>query len=224
MTFIYTWSKLLGIPVTGNYNPEHGMEVEGKSDAQLVHQTLKGDENAFTALHDRYSAHVFAYAYTRTGDPDDAQTVVHDTFLKAHQNLKNLKNNGKFAGWMFRIALQLCASVHRERRKQIECVSLSQVARETEPLEVAAQVEHRNIEQNLTSCDLHEKALKALGQIPHSMQSVLILRAKGMRCRDIAQALGITENAVKKRLSRARKKVKDLMRELEAGNPAKTQS
>ena len=55
------------------------MGVDERSDADLVRWTLEGDENAFEALHDRYSAHVLAYAYKRMGNPDDAQTVVQDT-------------------------------------------------------------------------------------------------------------------------------------------------
>ena len=189
------------------------MGVDERSDAELVRRTLDGDENAFEVLHNRNSAHVFAYAYARTSDPDDAQTVVQDAFLKAYQNLVDLKDHGKFAGWMFRIAFQLCAGIHRERRKQIECISLAQVSREVQPLEIAALIEHRKIKKRIENLELEEKALKAIAQLSGPIQSVMRLRLNGMRCKEIAQALGITESAVKKRLSRARKKVKVLMRE-----------
>ena len=141
------------------------MGVDERSDAELVHQTLEGDENAFQVLHGRYSAHVFAYAYNRTGDPDDAQTVVQDTFLKAYQNLEGLKDNGKVANWMFRIAFQLCAGMHRERRKQIEYISLSEVSRDAEPLEVAkvtALIEHQKTETRAEHLDLEERVLQVI--------------------------------------------------------------
>ena len=103
--------------------------------------------------------------------------------------------------------------MHRKRRKQIECISLSEVSREAEPLEVAALIEHRKTEKRVENLELEEKALKAITQLSGPIQSVMRLRLNGMRCKEISQALGITESAVKKRLSRARKKVKVLMRE-----------
>ena len=190
----------------------------------MVCQTLEGDDYAFTALHDRYRAYVYAYAYNRVGDPDGAQTVVQDTFLKAYQNIEDLNDNAKFAGWIFRIASQLCTRTCRARRKQIVCISMSQISGEAEPLEIAALNEHRKIEKRIENLDLEEKALKAIAQLPGRMRSVMRLRMNGMRCKEIAQALGITEAAVKKRLSRARKKVKVLMREPGTFNPPQTQS
>ena len=106
------------------------MGVDERSDAELVRRTLEGDENAFEVLHERYSTHVYAYAFKRMGNPDDAQTVVQGTFLKVFENLENLKDSGEFASWMFRIAFQLCAGMQPERRKQIECISLSLGSRE----------------------------------------------------------------------------------------------
>ena len=197
------------------------MGVDGISDAQLVHRTLEGDEIAFTVLHDRYRTHVLAYAYKRMGDPDDAQTVVQDTFLKVSQNLERLKSSDKFASWMFSIASQLDAGMQRERQKQIEFISLSQVAREVEPLEVAAVIEHRKVEQRVENRNLEERVLEAIARLSDPDRLALLMRRSGMLCKEIAQALGITENAVKKRLSRARKKLKGLLHEPEAGNPRK---
>lgn len=197
------------------------MGVDERSDAELVSRTLKGDENAFEVLYERYKAHVYAYAYNRIGNPDEALTVVQDTFLKAYENLVDLNDNAKFAGWIFRIASQLCIGTCRARRKQIVCMSMSQISGEAEPLEIAALNEHRKIEKRIENLDLEEKALKAIAQLPGRMQSVMRLRMNGMRCKDIAQSLSITESAVKKRLSRARKKVKVLMREPETFNSHK---
>ena len=194
------------------------MGVDERSDAELVRRTLEGDENAFEALYERYRAHVYAYAYNRIGNPDDALTVVQDTFLKAYRNLRDLNDNAKFAGWIFRIASQLCIGTCRARRKQIVCISMSQISGEAEPLEIAALNEHRKIEKRIENLDLEEKALKAIAQLPGRMRSVMHLRMNGMRCKEIAQSLGITESAVKKRLSRARKKVKVLVREPETVN------
>lgn len=189
------------------------MGVDGISDAQLVQWILEGDENAFTTLHDRYSARLLAYAYKRMSNRDDAQTVVQDTFLKVSQNLETLKDSDKFASWMFSIASQLCAGMYREYEKRIECISLFQGSCEAEPLGVAARIEHRRIEQRAENRDLEERVLEAIAQLSEPDRLVLLLRRRGMRCKEIAQALGVTEGAVKKRLSRARKKVKGLLHE-----------
>ena len=155
------------------------------------------------------------------GDREDAQTLVQDTFLRASENLERLKSSDKFASWMFSIASQLDAGMQRERQKQIEFISLSQVAREVEPLEVAAVIEHRKVEQRVENRNLEERVLEAIEQLSARDRLALLLRVEGMLCKEIAQALGITENAVKKRLSRARNKVKMLICEPEVANPNK---
>jgi RNA polymerase sigma-70 factor (ECF subfamily) len=186
---------------------------EKLSDAELVLQILEGDDNAFSLLHSRYETCLLSYAFKRMGNQEDAQDIVQETFIEVAQHLQKLREPQKFANWMFGIASRLIAGRYRERQKQVDCISLSRCANETEASDVAAVLAHRHDEQQQELVDLQEMLAIAIGQLPDSERKPLLLQMSGMSHKEIAQALGIGNVAVNNRLARARNKLRSLVPE-----------
>lgn len=175
------------------------MRVDAKSsDAELVRQTLEGDNNAFSLLHSRYKARLLSYAFKKMGNQEDAEDVVQETFIEVFQCLRKLDRLEKFAGWMFVIASRLIARRYRKRQKQVECISFSHRGDEAEVFEVAATLAHRCAAQRAEITELQDGLEIAIDRLPDSIREPLRLRNAGMSYREIAEALGITENAVKR--------------------------
>ena len=72
------------------------MRVDEKSsDAELVRQTLAGDNGAFSLLHARYEVRLFSYAFKKMGNQEDAQDIVQETFIEVFQYLRKLDRPDK---------------------------------------------------------------------------------------------------------------------------------
>ena len=186
---------------------------EKSSDAELVRQVLEGDDDAFDWLYCRHKTRLFSYAFKRMGNYEDAQDIVHETFIEIWQHLSDLKDPQMFANWMFGIAYQLIARRYRERKRQIECLSLHRHANETETevFDVAAVLVHRRDEQEKDLDDLRDKLSMAINQLPDSEREPLRLQLNGMSHKEIAQVLGLGKAVVNNRLARARKRLESLV-------------
>ena len=91
-----------------------------QNDAELIQQILQGDQDAFTSLVNKYQKGVHALVWRKIGDFHIAQEITQDTFLKAYQNLGDLKNHNLFAGWLYVIAARLCYDWHQKNTMPIE--------------------------------------------------------------------------------------------------------
>ena len=188
------------------------MRVDDKSsDAELVCQTLVGDNSAFSLLHSRYEARLLSYAFKKMGNQEDAQDIVQETFIEVFRYLRKLDRPEKFAGWMFVIASRLIAQWYRKRHKWVECISVSQRVDEAKAIEVAATFAHRHAEQRAEITDLQNGLEIAIDRLPDSLRGPFRLRYAGMSYKEISKVLAITDNAVKRRLARARKKLAALV-------------
>ena len=192
------------------------MRVEQKiSDAELVRKTLAGDDSAFATLESRYNARLLSYAINKTGNREDAQDIVQEAFFEAYQGLQKLEQPEKFTGWIYVIASRLITKAYRKREKQVGCIPLSHGDDTADLIEGAAAMAHRRVEQNADITDLLDELEIAIDRLPDSLREPLRLRNAGMSYKEIAQDLDITENAVKRRLARARQKLAALV----GGNP-----
>lgn len=93
--------------------PEPYLELD---DAQLVALVRSQDVRAFEALYRRHSAFIFNLAARIQGSVLDIEDLVHDAFLKAHQQLSTLREPGMFRHWLGSVAVRLVRTRLRRRR------------------------------------------------------------------------------------------------------------
>ena len=183
-------------------------------DAELIQDSLTGNENAFATLVRKYQKHVHALAWRKIGDFHVAEEVTQDTFLQVYKKLATLKDPHRFAGWLYRIAARQCHAWLRKKRMQtqsledtdanlIEKMTYSQYIAEEQ--ERAATDAQRDIVQRL------------LARLRESERTVVTLHYFGeMTCEEISRFLGVSASTVKSRLRRARlrlKKAEPMIRE-----------
>lgn len=177
-----------------------------KKDAELIQRTLDGDQSAFTALVEKYQKGVHALVWQKIGDFHIAQEITQDAFLRAYQKLGTLKNHNLFSGWLYVIATNLCNEWLRKKRlpmqsletvdsKEVDQVAYTQYIEEQQ--EVDAKESRRELVRNL------------LKKLPESERTVITLYYLGeMTCESISEFLGVSQNTIKSRLSRARNRLK----------------
>ena len=185
------------------------MRADDKSDdARLVRGVLDGDQHAFSALCAKYEARLHAFVFKSVRNREDAQEIVQDVFVKVSKSLETLQASEKLLNWMFSIASQLIAARFRESRTHLEYTSVDGVL---ELHEEASLTAYRVSRQQAEQDELLETVSRAIDMLPDLDRRAMLLRQDDMSYREIAQELGVTEAAVKHRLARARRKVKELV-------------
>ncbi len=176
------------------------------NDAELIQQTLMGDQGAFSMLVRRYQKPLHALVWRKIGDFHIAEELTQDIFLNVYKKLQTLKNPNRFAGWLYVIASRRC--IAWLKKKRIPMKSLD--AMPPEELEELAYAQYRTEQQEEVVSEQRREVVKNLLQkLPESERTVVTLHYLGdMTCEDISKFLGVSPNTVKSRLHRARKRLK----------------
>ena len=176
------------------------------NDAELIQQTLDGDQRAFSALVQKYQKPVHALVWRKIGDFHTAEEITQDIFLNVYKKLPTLKNPNLFAGWLYVSAARRCLAWLKKKRIPME--SLERTS--SEELEALAYSQyHAEQQEEIVNERQREVVKRLLQKLPESERTVVTLHYLGdMSCEDISKFLGVSPNTVKSRLHRARKRLK----------------
>jgi RNA polymerase sigma-70 factor, ECF subfamily len=181
-----------------------------ESDHAIRRAVLAGDKDAYGGLVVRYSQTVFRVAYRITGNEDDADEVVQETFLRGYQKLVDFEGRSSFATWFYRIACN-CA-LDRASRKKVE--AKSRIAEESDPERGEVQVADVKAgpDRLLLSREIQATQEAAMNTLTPTERTAFVLRHMEDRStEEIAATLNVAPNAAKQAVFRA---VQKLRREL----------
>ncbi|MDY3979061.1 MAG: sigma-70 family RNA polymerase sigma factor [Tidjanibacter sp.] len=182
------------------------MEIERYivlADAQLVELSLGGDSIAFETLFNRYQSGIRNLCIQRTGNDDDADDLMQETFVKVFMNLDRYDPKYTFGQWIYTIARNTFIDYVRRRRDDLSIdfqpassPSITPVATDETPEESIINAQHRmQIEQFLS-------------QMPDNYRRLVELRFfKEYSYEEIADELNLPLGTVKTQIHRAREKL-----------------
>lgn len=178
------------------------------TDSAAAEEARKGNQHAFRVLVERHSQSIFRLAYRMTGNEQDAEDVVQETFLRAYKRLHRFDGRAAFGTWLYRICANCSLDSMRARKSRRE----QQTSINDEPTlqwldRVAA---HDPSPERLTQsgqiADLIEPALKKLTE---TERTAFVLRHyEGCDIEEIARTLGVQANAAKHSVFRAVQKLR----------------
>jgi RNA polymerase sigma-70 factor, ECF subfamily len=172
---------------------------------QLVAAARSGSAAAFTELMEIYGPRIFRKLVIITRNREDAEDALQDTFLRAYKGLHAFEERATFYTWITTIAINSALMILRKRRNRSE-VSFDR-SNETEDdsyyvefTDTRPSPEHICVDRQRYAC-----AIRSIGKLQPRLRQVIEMQLKE-KCstREIAQALQISEAAVKSRLRRAR--------------------
>jgi RNA polymerase sigma-70 factor (ECF subfamily) len=185
-------------------------QTDGFDEAALVAQAQTGGEEAFTELVTRYEGNIYRLARHITQNPEDAEDVLQETFLKAYEHLGDFQGNSKFYTWLVRIAVNQ-ALMKLRKRKTDASVSLDDpydTGEESLVREIA--VWEPNPEQTYSQEEIRAILEKAVDSLPPTFRAVFALRdIEELSTEETAAALNLSIPAVKSRLLRARLRLRE---------------
>lgn len=172
---------------------------DASSDAELVTASRSGDRNAFRHIVERYQTLICSVAYSATGDVGRSEDLAQETFVTAWTRLEGLREPDKLRSWLCGIVRYRILKHHEHSRRDParDAVSLEDVA-------TPAGHEVAPVEETISR---EEQALlwRALERIPESYREPLVLfYRKHQSVSEVADQLGLSEDAAKQRLSRGR--------------------
>ncbi len=165
-----------------------------RSDEQLVALFRAGNDAAFSVIHDRYRQRLFAYSRQMLGGSrQDAEDALQDVFLRAYSSLRSNDRPLSLRAWLYRVAHNRC--IDHLRRPTPPAADLFDTSRK--PL-------HDPMDELVRREDLRQ-LVADVQRLPEQQRSALLMREMdGMSYAELAEALGVSLQAVKSLLVRAR--------------------
>ena len=159
-----------------------------------------GDNRAFARLVDQTYSDVFLLADRLTRDHDDALDVVQEVYLRAYKGLIDYRGEARFTTWLHRITINCASTLLARRRRDLH----DPIQRDVIDMSDEYHPERR-VEESEISDDLR----RALEELPPNLRSVLVLSdVYDLSHQKIGKQLGISATAVKVRLHRSRKRIR----------------
>jgi len=168
-----------------------------------------GDEQARAWLLQQYSVSVFRFCYRMLSNEEDAQDAAQESMVKVLRNLHRYDANWRFSTWVFGIARNTCIDEHRRRRRRRSSSQVEVVDTSPSPFERTERQERAG------------RLRSALDQVPPLYREVLLLyHFEQLKYREIADLLDIPLGTVMNRIFRARKRLRAVYDDLNAGGTA----
>ncbi len=179
-------------------------------DCSLVAQAQAGDLRAFEQLVGRHRRRIYSLAYRMTCKHEDADDVLQETFVRAYASLRRFDTSRPFANWLYTIAVNLCLDRQRRwrREKQVawESVEGMRLA------DTAARVPGPDREAE--NGELRSRIEDAISRLPDRQRAAVVLfEVEGLKITEVAELMDCSEGAVKSTLHRARRRLRDELRE-----------
>jgi RNA polymerase sigma-70 factor (ECF subfamily) len=185
------------------------LEDGEQTDAQAIEQILDGNTAMFEVLMRRYNERVYRAARAIVRDEQEAEDVMQQAYVNAFTHLRQFNGTARFSTWLTTIAIhEALARVRRRGRYETFNDDLSNV----EPF-MSSQPVH-SPEHQAFSGELRGLLEWAIDALPDGMREVFVLReVEGLSTSEVAECLGLSDDAVKARLSRGRAALRRLLME-----------
>ena len=170
----------------------------GLSDEEVVAQVLAGQTALFEVLMRRHNERVYRAARAIVRDEREAEDVMQQAYVNAYAHLRQFNGLAQFSTWLTRIAVnEALGRVRRDGRYTPFEDELAVMERDMPAAD--------NPERQAFSGELRALLEWAVDRLPDGAREVFVLReVEGLSTAEVAAALGVSEDAVKTRLSRAR--------------------
>jgi RNA polymerase sigma-70 factor (ECF subfamily) len=202
----------------------HQSEVERMStkaqevalDRMLIDRFRQGDQSAFEQMVTRYWDRIYTMVNQLLRNPQDAEEVTQDAFIRAHRGLVNFRGESAFSTWLYQIATNLARNRYWYwwRRRRDQTISFDQpIGTENETtLAEVFPAELETPEDAAVTQEFVNRVAECMGKLSPKHREILVLRnVKNLSYEEIAEILAISVGTVKSRIARARESLRDKM-------------
>jgi len=186
------------------------MSSDKKSESFSLEALRRGDRAEFARLVETHYEMIYRLAIRMLNNPQDAEDILQETFLKAYRHLKGFDGRSSVSTWLYRIATN--EALMFLRRQKPDQVSIEEPLEEGESEQPPLQIVDWCClpEETLLSAESQAYLDEAITHLSPGLRLVFILRdIQGLSTQETGEVLGLSEVAVKTRLSRARLRLRE---------------
>ena len=177
------------------------------TDLAFVAKARGGDTDAFRVLVDRHSRSLFRLAFRMTGNEQDAEDVVQESFLRAYRQLAKFDERASFGTWLYRIAMNCSLDLVRSRKRRSE--QLAPAGSEVDDPVLTLPALDPTPDRLAMSGQVRERVAEAMNELSASERTAFVLRHfEGMCIEDVSRVLGCQPGAAKHSVFRAVQKLR----------------
>ena len=170
----------------------------------LIQQCAEGDRKAQFQLYKSYSKAMFNICYRITNNYNDAEDALQEGFLKAFTNIQSFEGRSSFGAWLKRIVVN--SSLNLVKKKNLQFSSIEDITYDL--TEDGQDQDETNIYLNI------DRIKNAVQKLPDGYRIIFSLYLlEGYDHKEIADILNITESTSKSQYNRAKRKLKDILKE-----------
>lgn len=179
------------------------------ADTELANRSKQGDLEAFNTIVERYQRQVFNLSARILGNIASADDATQETFISAHRSMAKFRG-GSLRAWLLRIASNQCYDILRaSKRRPADSLDQSLMNPSFRVPSTGDSTEHQVLQGELA-----QEIQRGILTLPEDQRTVLVLiDVQGLSYDEAAEAAGVSIGTVKSRLSRARARVRDYLKE-----------
>ena len=178
----------------------------GLGDNEIISKVLKGEQNAYAELVNRYQAYVFTLVLRMIKTREDAEEVAQDVFVKAYRSLADFRGESKFSTWLYTIANTTSITFLRKKKLDVHSLDNEKV------FEVADSKDsgfRANLVEQKSRVNMVNEAIAMLS--PDDAEIITLFYKAEQNLEEISRILRLETNTAKVRLHRARTRLKEKM-------------
>ncbi|HEY1953143.1 MAG TPA: RNA polymerase sigma factor [Gemmatimonadaceae bacterium] len=172
-------------------------------DAQLASLASAGDDAAFTALVTRFQPAVFRWSLTFAADPDEAEDITQEVFVRAHRQLGQYRSDGSLDAWLYQITRRASLQTRRtrKRRGRLALAPAAQPLRDVYTTDPGGRVDRQRAAAIVR--ELFEK-------LPRRQREIFdLVDLQGLSPAEAAERTGLRPVSVRANLFKARKTIRE---------------
>lgn len=179
---------------------------QSRSEEYLVKKILKGDQNLFRILVERHSPMVFFVVRKFIKDENEVQEIAQQIFVKTYEKLDRYNMESKFSTWLYSLAMNHCRDNFKSVQRKNKIVSDDGV--ELDQFESEGRTPYLNLEMK----EWKQRLKQALGHLKSDYSEPFLMKYRDeMSYEMMAEKTGVSVSALKVRVHRARKELKELI-------------
>ena len=178
----------------------------GLGDNEIISRVLKGEQNAYAELVNRYQAYVFTLVLRMIKSREDAEEVAQDVFVKAYRSLADFRGESKFSTWLYTITNTTCITFLRKKKLDVHSLDNEKV------FEIADSKDsgfRANLVEQKSRVNMVNEAIAMLN--PDDAEIITLFYKAEQNLEEISRILRLETNTAKVRLHRARTRLKEKM-------------
>ena len=180
-----------------------GAPAESPTDDELLAAARQGDGTALESLLTRYQPRLYRFGLRMCGNVEDAGDVAQESLISMARSLRDFRGDSSVSSWLYTIARRFCIKKRRRskfapaREESLDAPATGAAQRLADPAP--------SPEQTATNRELAAAVTRAIDRLEPNQREVLVLRdVEGLSAPEAAKVLGLSVEAVKSRLHRAR--------------------